>query len=183
MRLRRSLSESYNHKKINLVFAVQGEIFNKMIRSFPGHHPAAEMLQPVTHQQPFNAVNKIVAGYLVKSVLSDFYRRGFAFHQHDLFARIVKKQDVRTFLQGIEFESAFQPDQGTGILFLIDQELHQVLPNPFLRSQDQEFPANLIKNVGVPRFLFQSEGIIGEIERNGMEHGCKVDQNAEIMQA
>jgi len=104
------------------------------------------MHQAIGNHQPLGFMYGIVAGGLVESRLTDFYRRGFAFDYHNPVPMVVKDHDICSFLKLIELQSPFNLDQCSRKLLFKDQVLDKMLPYPFFGSEDQVFFAKLVKD-------------------------------------
>ena len=113
------------------------------------------MRQAIGHYDIRRLMNVVVAANLVENLLGYGHLGCFAFDEQERFAKPVEHQNVRSFPQLIQLQTALTPDQRFRIAILIQQQMHDVLPHPFFRRNEHILLPQHIENIRFPPDLLR----------------------------
>ncbi len=90
------------------------------------------MGQPVAYDEIIDLEHEVIAAYLVEHLLVDGNVGGFVLDNHARPDIAVVQYGVATAFHAVELEGNFVGQQGGWIRFVLDEEMDEVLANPFL---------------------------------------------------
>ena len=97
---------------------------------------------------------EIVTTDLRKGSFTHFDKRGFAFHQQEGSSGRGKDHDIRSFGQSVVTQACFNCKERPWIAIVRNQQVYEMLPDPFFRAQGNEFFSDNIENIRFPVYLF-----------------------------
>lgn len=110
----------------------------------------AEMAQAVADNQVWRAKRHIITGYLIKNLCRNLYLRSLIFNYYEgSGVRTVPDDSVASPLQSVKVDSFFVCHQRGRIAEVIYKEVNEMLPYPFLRSQDHGLSAQGVEDKGI----------------------------------
>lgn len=96
------------------------------------------MVYSVTDDEPGYTELHVVAAYLTKRLLRDGDVRSLVFQDHDRVGLMVVKHAVASFARPVKIQRDFVAHEGGWVTFVLDEEMYEMLPNPFLGREADE---------------------------------------------
>jgi hypothetical protein len=108
------------------------------------------MLQSVAHNEPLDSKPDIVSAYLLEDLLSDVDIGRLVLDNHQWLSLFAIDNRVATLLRAVQGDGHLVANALCRIAFLTNQEVDELLPNPFLGRQSHIFAPQNVKNMRLP---------------------------------
>lgn len=126
---------------------VVGDVAEEGVGAGGGVDLAAVVGHAVADNQEAGVEHEVVSHNLVEHVLRDFHRRRFILHNHCRPAVAVEDDGVAAAGSAVQFDAPLVGDKAYRIAEIFDEMVDEILSDPFLRRQGDEFHAYAVENL------------------------------------
>lgn len=143
--------------------AVFGEVVDEMDLSV--HRLEAVMADSIGNCQVLRLQCEVIPADLRESSVGDRYEWRLAFDEEEGQCLVGKDHNVGPFGERVVLHAGFHGEQRFGITVMGNEQVDEMLPDPFLGRQRDEFPADNVENMRFPVYLFNFMGKSGKVQR------------------